>query len=260
MTAETPAAIALPRAVGSSRPARRRTRAASAGLVLALHLGLLYLASLSLRGSAVRERLDAGGVGMTVGLVGPLEGDQSAAPAAAPTAATTAPVEPASTPAEDAPTDPAPSDPTPPQFPGGAASDKASASASTGSAGGGAGEGVPFSDPRAHASVLPGTLVRSPADAALWLQVSRCWNAQRTHIPLTLAITLDDRGSLLGEPEPVRPADKTPSAPLLAEEAVAAHALKACAPYPVMGMGARREVRFAGDLSRGDLARGEEAR
>ncbi len=252
MTAQTPAAVALPRAVVPAHAARRRTRAASAGLVLALHLGLLYLASLSLRGPAFRERPDAGGVGMTVGLVGPLEGDQSVAPAAPPAAAPTTPVEPASAPAEDAPTDPAPSDPTPPQPSGGAAS-KASASASTGSAGGGEGDTVSFSDPRAHASVLPGTLVRSPADAALWLQVSRCWNAQRTHIPLTLAITVDDRGALVAEPEPVRAADATPSAALLAEEAVAAHALKACAPYPVAGAGARREVTFAGDLSRGEV-------
>lgn len=255
MTAETLAAIALPRAPGPARAARRRTRAASVGVVLALHLGLLYLAGLSLRGPAVRERLDAGGVGMTVGLVGPLEGTESAAPAAPPAAAATTPVEPASTPAEDAPSDPAPSDPTPPQFPGGAASDKASASASTGTAGGGAGEGVPFTDPRAHASVSPAGIARTPADAALWLQVSRCWNAQRTHIPLTLAITLDDHGGLIAEPEPVRPADATPSAALLAEEAIAAHALKACAPYTVAGMGARREVRFAGDLSRGEEAR-----
>lgn len=246
MVVEAQATVEAPVAQRARSIRRRRTKALSAGLVLAAHLGLAYLVGLSLRGAALVER--EGGGGMTVGLVGPLQGKATGSEAIASSSVSEpTPTSPESTQAEASPPDPAPSESTQPHPSGGASSE------ASGSAGGGAGEASSFVDPRAHASVLPAAPPLDEAAAQLWLQVARCWNAQRTHIPLTLAIALDEHGALLGEPEPVRPAGAAPGAALLAEEAVASHALKACAPYRVaIGSPSRHEVRFAGDLSRGD--------
>lgn len=67
----------------------------------------------------------------------------------------------------------------------------------------------------------------------LWGQVEPCWQRlkQRTTVPVTLDVVLNDKGGLAAPPRIVRPADGRPNEQRLVAEAQALAAIQACLPY-----------------------------
>ena len=241
MVADVTGALSSPLPAATRHPARRGNRSwlATLALAFAVHLGLLYLASLSLHGPREAGRELPPLPSMSIGLIGPLAGSPSAAPTPAPT-----------DPSAQAPSDqsvaPDPEGPTALSEP-----EQAAQSGATGDGADSGGGSDSIDDPRARASVAAAAAPLDETAAQLWLQISRCWNAQPTRIPLTLTLTLDARGALVGEPAPLRTAGVRPSEETLAAEALAARAVKACAPYTLKTDAALvHQVHFTGDPSR----------
>lgn len=84
-------------------------------------------------------------------------------------------------------------------------------------------------DPFMHASA-PASRLGSRAPN-LWPQLARCWTPAQTFPPVTLTVTLDDRGGLARQPEVLRDPARHPDKLLLDAEKEAKRAVIACAPY-----------------------------
>lgn len=69
----------------------------------------------------------------------------------------------------------------------------------------------------------------------LWGQVEPCWRklAPKGGVPVTLKVTLDDRGRLAAPPKILRPPVGRPDEQRLLSEALALQAIQACLPYRV---------------------------